>query len=75
MKRKFGDLEKTPTSLLYELGAKENKLVIFESVPHETDPKMFSCLVNAFDMVCKGSGRSKQDAKHEASANLIGKCF
>lgn len=73
MKRKLATLEKTPIAVLQELCVQENELMIFENVPHDTDPKMFTFLVNAFNMVARGSGRSKQEAKHEASSNLIGK--
>lgn len=64
--------EKTPVSLLQELCIQENAPVpMYEGVPHETDPKMFAFYVNAFGLSGKGSGRSKREAKHEASANLI----
>lgn len=64
--------EKTPVSVLQELCVQENVSVpMYEHIPHETDPKMFSYLVQAFDHFAKGSGRSKREAKHEASANLL----
>lgn len=44
----------------------------YESVPHPSDPKMFSYRVEAFNLFAQGSGRSKKEAKHEASENLIG---
>lgn len=66
--------EKTPVSLLQELCIQENSPVpMYESIPHETDPKMFTFVVAAFDLFAKGSGRSKREAKHDASANLISK--
>ncbi|XP_055320466.1 uncharacterized protein LOC129577455 [Sitodiplosis mosellana] len=71
MKRKLGSTEKTPVTVLQELCVQENELVVFEYVPHETDSTMFSCLVAAFDLVSSGSGRSKKEAKHEASEHLM----
>lgn len=64
--------EKTPVSVLQELCIQENRSVpMYESIQHETDPKMFTFVVEAFDLFAKGSGRSKREAKHDASANLI----
>lgn len=65
--------EKTPVSLLQELCTQESSSVpMYESIGHESDPKMFTFLVEAFGCYAKGSGRSKREAKHDASANLIG---
>lgn len=67
---------KTPASLLQELCVQENNSSpMYESVPHEKDPKMFSYVVEAFGYFAKGNGRSKKEAKHEASAKLISKFF
>lgn len=66
--------EKTPVSVLQELCIQENGSVpMYESIPHETDPKMFAFVVEAFGKYARGSGRSKKEAKHDASANLISK--
>lgn len=66
--------EKTPVSLLQELSIRESGHSPFsEYIPHENDPKMFTCVTEAFNKTAVGSGRSKKEAKHEASANLIGK--
>lgn len=66
--------EKTPVSVLQELCVQENESVpMYEPLAHESDPKMFSYIVQAFGCYAKGSGRSKREAKHEASANLLGK--
>lgn len=65
--------EKTPVSVLQELCIRENgRAPVYESVPHPSDPKMFSFVVEAFDLFAQGFGRSKKEAKHEASVNLIG---
>lgn len=66
--------EKTPTSALQELCDQEKvPKPTFECIPHEDDPKMFVYIVEAFNIFTKGSGRSKQLAKHDACANLISK--
>ena len=66
--------EKTPVSVLQELCIQENSSVpMYESIPHESDPKMFAFVVEAFNLFAKGTGRSKREAKHDASANLISK--
>lgn len=66
--------EKTPASALKEL-CNQGKVSepMFESIPHESDPKMFAYVVGAFDMFAKGSGRTKREARHNACANLMGK--
>lgn len=64
--------QKTPISVLQELCVKEGDVVIFDDFPHEPNPKIFSCEVKALDVSATGSGRSKKEARHEASANLIG---
>lgn len=65
--------EKTPVSLLQELSIREMGQSPFsEFIPHESDPKLFSCITEAFNHTAIGSGRSKKEAKHEASAKLIG---
>nr|AFX89026.1 R2D2 isoform a [Mayetiola destructor] len=64
--------EKTPVSVLQELCVQENASVpMYEPIQHESDPKMFAYVVEAFGFCAKGSGRSKREAKHEASANLL----
>lgn len=75
MKRSLEDdmTEKTPVSLLQELCIQEGSSVpMYESIQHESDPKMFTFLVEAFGCYAKGSGRSKREAKHDASSKLIG---
>lgn len=67
--------EKTPVSVLQELCIQEGESVPMYDLAHEeSDGKNFAYIVNAFDMYAKGSGRSKREAKHEASAKLISKC-
>lgn len=66
--------QKTPVSALLELCAQEKVSVPeFESFPHNSDPKMFACIVEAFGIFAKGCGRSKREAKHDASAKLFSK--
>lgn len=65
--------EKTPVSLLQELSIREfGTSPYYEQMPNESDPKLFSCLVEAFGKAAIGSGRSKKEAKHDASAKIIG---
>lgn len=65
--------EKTPVSLLQELSIREfGCSPYYEQMAHESDPKLFSCLVEAFGKAAIGSGRSKKEAKHDASAKIIG---
>lgn len=76
MKRQFEEdmSEKTPVSVLQELCIQEMASVpMYESISHETDPKMFAYLVEAFGLYAEGSGRSKREARHDASAKLISK--
>lgn len=75
MKRTFEMSEKTPVSVLQELCIQqEHGAPFYELVGDESDDaKTFAYVVSAFDMAAKGSGRSKREAKHEASANLISK--
>lgn len=78
MKRSFTEemSEKTPVSVLQELCIQEKDSVpMYESMPHESDPKMFTFVVEAFGFFAQGSGRSKREAKHDASANLISEFF
>lgn len=72
LKRKSDVSQKTPTAILQELCVQEGEVLMFDDIPHETNPKMFSCKALAFEMYAIGSGRSKKEAKHEACANLIG---
>lgn len=71
-KRKPDGLEKTPTATLQELCVQENEVLLHEDIKHESNSKMFSCKVSAFEMSVIGSGRSKKEAKHEACSNLLG---
>lgn len=67
--------EKTPVSLLQELTISEDAPPpFFDFVANDEDPKAFSCMVEAFGQSEYGAGRSKKEAKHAASAMLIGKC-
>lgn len=65
---------KTPTSVLTEI-AVHYKVAPprFETVSDTHDPKVFICIVRAFDTLAKGTGHSKNEAKHAASQVLIGK--
>lgn len=64
--------EKTPVSALQEFCIKEGESVpMYDLIHEESDGKNFTYVVNAFDMLAKGSGRSKREAKHEASAKLM----
>lgn len=72
-KRKSDVSGKTPTAILQEFCVQEGEVLMFEHIPHETNPKMFACKAMAFEMYAIGVGRSKKEAKHEACANLIGK--
>lgn len=74
-KRKFGEADKTPVSILQELCVREGRFINFDEKPHELDPKKFSCTAMAFGWSADGSGRSKKEAKHEACANLLGKYY
>lgn len=70
-KRKSDTSVKTPAAILQELCVQEGEVLYFEDIPHEANPKMFSCKALAFEMCAMGSGRSKKEAKHEACSNLI----
>lgn len=72
-KRKSDASTKTPAAILQELCVQESEILFFEDIPHEANPKMFSCKALAFEMYAIGSGRSKKEAKHVACSNLIGK--
>lgn len=65
-------VEKTPISILNELCVQEGEVLVHDNVPHETNPKMFACKVEAFDLFAIGTGRSKKIAKHDACVRLIG---
>lgn len=46
----------------------------YEEIADGTDEaKTFAYIVQAFDQMAQGSGRSKREAKHEAAANLLSK--
>lgn len=68
--------KKTPASALQELCDQEKVAKLTsEYIPQESDPNVpiFTYAVEAFGIFAKGSGRSKQLAKHDACANLISK--
>lgn len=66
---------KTPASVLLEFCAQQKVAPpVYESVSSETEPGVFMILVKAFDLIGKGTGRTKKDAKHAASQQLLGKC-
>lgn len=69
----MSSVQKTPISILNELCMQSGEVLIYEDVPHETNPKMFACKVEAFNLFAIGSGRSKKLAKHYACEALIGK--
>lgn len=67
---------KTSTSVLTEFCAQQKvALPKYEAVPRETEPNkpLFTYVVAAFDLIAKGSGRSKAEARHAASENLLSK--
>lgn len=65
---------KTATSILLEFCAQQKVAPPqYESVNDENGPSQFIVLVKAFDLIAKGSGQSKKEAKHAASRQLIGK--
>lgn len=70
LKRK-AQAPKTPVTVLYELCTQEKEFLKFENILHDSR-NMFSCSVSAFGIAAIGSGRSKKEAKHEASAKLVG---
>ncbi|XP_055320530.1 uncharacterized protein LOC129577462 [Sitodiplosis mosellana] len=74
MPHPLGSSEKTPVAALHEFCVQNDEVLMFdENVQHKTDLKMFSCIATAFDLYARGSGRSKKEAKHDASAKLIAK--
>lgn len=65
---------KTATSILTEFCAQEKVAPpTYESVINDSDPSVFLILAKAFDLIGKGYGRTKKDAKHAASKQLLGK--
>lgn len=67
---------KTPTSVLTEFCAQKKVTAPqFELVPEETEPNkpLFTIVVAGFNLIAKGSGRSKSEAKHAASESLLSK--
>lgn len=70
-KRKHSVLEKSPVSMLQESCDQENDALIFEQRSYEANPQMFACMVQAFDVVADGVGRSKKEAKQAGCANVI----
>lgn len=68
--------QKTPTSILAEFCAKCKKDVpSYETITSESNPNVpiFSMSANALGFTTIGVGRTKNEAKHAASQNLIGK--
>ncbi|XP_031617313.1 uncharacterized protein LOC116337112 isoform X2 [Contarinia nasturtii] len=64
----------TPADLLHKLCSQHGvHTPYFDMVPHESDPKMFSCICTAFNLTSRGSARSKKLARQEACANLLDK--
>lgn len=72
MTHQLGSSEKTPIAALHEFCRQNDEVLFDEHIPHETNPKLKSCVVSAFGLESKGSGRSKKEAKHDACAKLIG---
>lgn len=68
--------EKTPVSVLQELCIKHNHgAPFYEEIYDESDEmKTFTYYVQAFGQTAQGSGRSKKEAKHEASVSLLCEC-
>lgn len=65
---------KTATSVLLEFCAQQKVAPPqYEPVNNENGPSEFIVLVKAFDLIAMGSGKSKKEAKHAASQQLIGK--
>lgn len=75
MDYKLGSSEKTPVATLHEFCVQNGEILVLEKEPHKINPKMFSYIATAFDFSARGSGRSKKEAQHDASANLIGEIF
>lgn len=68
--------KKTPTSVLAEFCSQQKvEAPQYESVSGESNPNVpiFFISANAFGFTSIGAGRSKIEAKHLASQNLIGK--
>lgn len=68
--------QKTPTSILAEFCAQQKaESPSYETVASESNPNVpiFSISANAFGFTSIGVGRTKSEAKHAASQNLIGK--
>lgn len=59
----MSSVEKTPITVLNELCVQEGEVLVHDCVPHETNPKMFACKVEAFNLIAIGTGRSKKIAK------------
>lgn len=66
--------EKTPVSVLQELCIKyKHGAPYYDEIDDGSgETKTFSYVVQAFGATAKGSGRTKREAKHTASANLLG---
>lgn len=68
----MSSLLKTPITILNELCMQEGT-ILYDDIPKVAgEDGMFSCKVEAFDLMAIGSDRSKKQAKHKACANLIG---
>lgn len=69
--------KKTPTSVLAEFCAQQKSASPqYEDIVLQSNPNVpiFTITVSALEFTAIGSARSKTDAKHVASQNLIGKC-
>lgn len=68
--------KKTPTSFLAEFCAQQKaESPLYEFIPEESNPNVpiFTISATAFGFTSIGVARSKTDARHEASQNLIGR--
>lgn len=77
-KNKLTNMEdKTPVSQLQEFCAQEKVAPPSYEFDQDDDPKKFVCFVQAFgpEILAKGVGLSKMEAKHGAAAKLICKLF
>lgn len=57
--------------MLKEFCDQEKENFMYEFLPYELNATTFTCVVKAFDVFAKGSGRSKEEAKNYACANLL----
>lgn len=64
--------EKTPTSVLLEFCNLCKVTPLYNTVSQDSAVPIFTISVAALSYVAKGTGRTKADAKHDASQKLIG---